>query len=94
MSVINDPGTIEYRCSAFEKKIEFGGATYVLNPYQFPNHSDFVINYDDVMNYRYVIRMWVNDGEGYGNQLYDQKTPVFKCYNSIEDMVRDGWKLD
>ncbi len=38
--------------------------------------------------------MWVNDGEGYGNQLYNEKSSVFKCYDSIEEMVKDGWKID
>lgn len=94
MSVITDPDIIQYRCAVFEQKFNIAGATYVLNPHKYPGHSDFVINYDDVMNYRYVIRMWVNDGVGYGNPLYNEKTPIFKCYSSIEDMVKDGWKLD
>ena len=94
MSVITDPDIIQYRCAVFEQKFKIAGATYVLNPYKYPGHSDFVINFDDVMDYRCVIRMWVNDGVGYGNPLYNEKSPIFKCYHSIEDMVKDGWKLD
>lgn len=94
MSVINDPDIIRYRCSVFEQAYRYGGAIYVLNPYKYPNVSDFIINYDDVMDYKYIIRKWINDGKGYGSQSYNVKSPIINCYDSIEEMVIDGWKMD
>lgn len=51
------------------------------------------ISYDDVMNWKYIIRAgksMENDVENYNAE----ECPIIIPYNSIEDLVNDGWRLD
>lgn len=51
------------------------------------------IMYDDVMNYKYIIR-WC-DSEFLNNRFYsDLESEVIAEYQSIDELVHDGWRLD
>lgn len=49
------------------------------------------ISYDDVMNYKYIIR---NDRDRSGNTCWSKNSDMIVEYQSIEDLVDDGWRLD
>ena len=51
------------------------------------------ISYDDAMNWEYIIRA----GDSLEDDIENYKAmdcPVIIQYNSIEDLVHDGWRLD
>ena len=49
------------------------------------------ISYDDIMNYKFIIRgRPVNEY----NPFDAQKREIIAEYNTIEELVNDGWRLD
>lgn len=49
------------------------------------------IAYSDIMNNNYIIR---GREPGINNSLYDEKKEIIREYNSIEEIIEDGWILD
>lgn len=57
---------------------------------EFEDTSPYIA-YDDVINYRFIIRArQLGEFSQYDNNL----RTVIKEYKSIEEIVDDGWKLD
>ena len=53
------------------------------------------IAYDDVMAMKYIIRTFEVDGDNRPSSYRSETTdPVVAQYNSIEELVADGWRLD
>lgn len=53
--------------------------------------TTFYIGFDDMLDYKYVIRQCMSDELG----GYDDKNdPVIATYQSAEEIVDDGWRLD
>lgn len=49
------------------------------------------IAYDDVMDNKYIIRA---RDEGIINSFFSEKTEIVVKYESIDELVEDGWRLD
>lgn len=49
------------------------------------------IRYSDVMKDRYIIR---RGGKDWMNSFCDEETEVIAAYNSLAELVNDGWRLD
>lgn len=67
---------------------------FKLNP-KFPSKDGCYprIMYDDVMDYKYIIR-WCEQGF-LDNRFYsDLESEVIVEYQSIDELVNDGWRLD
>jgi hypothetical protein len=56
--------------------------------------SGFVprISYDDIMNFKKIIR-WCPQSE-LDNRFWSEETEVIAEYDSISELVSDGWRLD
>jgi len=64
----------------------------------FKENPKFLVNgvpriaYDDVMNWRYIIRLDENFGD---NRFWsDNNAKEIVRYSTIDDLVNDGWRLD
>lgn len=49
------------------------------------------IRYSDVMKDRYIIR---RGGIDWMNSFCDEETEIIATYNSLLELVNDGWRLD
>jgi hypothetical protein len=49
------------------------------------------ISYDDVMNYKFIIRARPRD---VFNHFDNEKREIIAEYDSIDSLVNDGWRLD
>ena len=82
-------------CNLF--KSAFDAATHPIILKSNPKYSNKLngmtpyICYDDVMEYCCVIKAYPNDGMP---SFVSTEGEVVSNYDSIEDMVRDGWQID
>ena len=78
-------------------KSAFDSATHPLIIKSNPKYCDKLggrlpyICYDDVMDYNYVIKAYPKDGMP---SFTSTEGDIVCKYDSIEDMVGDGWRLD
>ena len=49
------------------------------------------IAFSDIMDFKFIIR---SDHEGSSNSFWDEKTDIIVQYNTLEELVNDGWRLD
>lgn len=82
----------EYQLINLEKIFHDGALSPVFkrNP-KYSNDGVPRIAYSDVMDNKYIIRF---DGEFDGNSFWSEDTKILVEYDSIEDLVDDGWRLD
>lgn len=81
-----------YYRELFEQAFSYGGAIFLKKN---DNHSTIinpVIIMSDVLDYRYNIRSWSPKGPHWG--AYNEETPILISYNTIDDMIDDGWRPD
>lgn len=63
-------------------------AKYSIN--EFKNMMPYIA-YNDILNYMYIIRARPSN---VFNSFDTEERTIIKEYNSIEEMVKDGWRLD
>lgn len=84
-----------YECNLF--KTAFEAATHPIILKSNPKYDDKLgdltpyICYNDVMDYNYVIKAYPEDGMP---SFVSTEGDVVCKYDSIEDMVGDGWEID
>lgn len=59
---------------------------------RFPNCKIPFINYNDIMDYKFIIR--VKNPSNLSNSMDCEKGEIVQEYSSMEELLRDGWILD
>jgi hypothetical protein len=82
----------EYQIENLERIFKDGALSPVFkrNP-KYPVDGISRIAYDDVMNYKCIIR---HDKDFKDNSFWSEDADIIIEYKSIEDLVDDGWRLD
>ncbi len=83
----------EYQAKNLERIFSDGALSPVLkrNP-KYPIEEGVPrIVYSDIMDYKFIIR---HDKNFSGNSFWSEDADVIVTYNSIEELVNDGWRLD
>lgn len=79
----------------FEDAFLSGRSLYLKRNEKFGKYAYPVIIYDDVINYRCVIRNFdFAFGSDYSSPIYNEKTKPIARYKTIDELIKDGWRLD
>jgi hypothetical protein len=54
----------------------------------------FYIAYDDVRDYKYIIRSYKIGENEWSSFRSEMSDPVVAEYTSVEELIADGWQLD
>ncbi len=76
----------------FEQAFELGGAIFLKDNDAHMSIQNPVIIMQDVLNYKYNIRSWDQKGPHWG--AYSIETPILLSYDTLDDMINDGWRPD
>jgi hypothetical protein len=82
----------EYQIQNLERIFNDGALSPVFkgNP-KYPVKGVSRISYDDVMNYKLIIR---HDNDFSSNSFWSEDAEIMVEYKNIEELVDDGWRLD
>ena len=83
----------EYQAKNLERIFSNGSLSPVFkqNPKYPIKYGVPRIAYSDIMNYKFMIRHNKNFSE---NSFWNEDAEVIVSYNSIEELVNEGWRLD
>ncbi len=85
----------EYQIKNLQRIFNDGALSPIFkeNPKYPTSNGVYRISYDDVMNYKFVIRH-DEDFSGDGTRFWNKDTEIIVEYKNIEELVDDGWRLD
>ena len=84
----------EYQIENLKRIFNDGALSPAFHPnqkYQVKGRGIIRIAYGDVMDYKYIIRY---DKSFSSNSYWNENAEVIAEYESIENLVDDGWRLD
>ncbi len=76
----------------FEQAFNYGGAIFLKDNDVHKSIRNPVIIMQDVLDYNYNIRSWDMKGPHWG--AYNNETPILISYDTLDDMLDDGWRPD